>query len=561
MSAETKVVLVRAQEHDHEYRQWHEDLRVAYLSSYLRQHGYATQVFDYALQPLITEEQVESAIEAMAQSAASLIVFVMEKAPTNSPFFTAELIRRCRAHTLMDDLPFVIYGNTSVGADRLLHDLPVDFVVLGEEPDCLALLRAVVTGGSPSAVPGIAFCDADGRVVRNTPLPLPVLDELPRPHRYFFEFTEVEKRRCAGYVGGILASRGCYARCSFCYIQAFAETYGGKYPWRGRSPAQVVDEMEHLYREHDVREFAFLDPNFFGPGRSGREWGATLAREIINRDLKGIAFSIYARANDIEPESMRLLKGAGLYAVFIGIESFNQAVLNRYRKGTTVEQNHRAINILKQFGIRLRMGFITFDHFTTFPELEENLSHLKLIMRDRGELITQPIFFYNVVAALEDTPLGRDYAAIGAAVPASTYQGSEVQTKHQLRILRGGAPTRFSDSRIEFLAEVSRILASEILQRTTWIENMLADQLYDPTQCLGPMIGTVAARAWLDGLTRFSVELFGEMVVEVKSSETRDQMLLERLGRAIVASCNQYDQAHLRFVVPRTRDVTQHVFS
>jgi radical SAM superfamily enzyme YgiQ (UPF0313 family) len=330
------VILVRAQEHDHEYRQWHEDLRLAYLSSYVRQNGYSTKIFDYALQPLLTGAEVDAAIEIIAWSGASVMVFVMEKAPTNSPFFTAELIRRCRAHARLRHLPFVIYGNTSVGADRLLQELPVDFVVLGEEPDFLALLQAVVVGTNPDSVPGIAFRGADGGILRRAPLPLPVLDELPPPHRYFFEFTQSERQRCAGYVAGILASRGCYARCNFCYIQAFAETYGGKYPWRGRTPAKVADEIEELYREHGVREFAFLDPNFFGPGRSGREWGATLAQEIINRDLAGIAFSIYARANDIEYESIRLLKRAGLYAVFIGIESFNQSVLNSYRKCKTI---------------------------------------------------------------------------------------------------------------------------------------------------------------------------------------------------------------------------------
>jgi hypothetical protein len=190
------------------------------------------------------------------------------------------------------------------------------------------------------------------------------------------------------------------------------------------------------------------------------------------------------------------------------------------------------------------------------------VNHLKLIIQDRGELITQPIFFYNVVAALEDTPLGRDYAAIGAAVPASTYHASEAQTKHQLRILRGGAPTRFADARIEFLAEISRILASEILQRTTWLENLLAAQLYDPAeQHAGPVIATVPARAWLNGLTQFSVELFEGMVQEVKHAHNQDRSLLERLARAILESCDRYDRGHLSFVIPRTRDVTQHVFS
>lgn len=64
------------------------------------------------------------------------------------------------------------------------------------------------------------------------------------------------------------------------------------------------------------------------------------------------------------------LKSVGLYELFIGLESGNQSVLNKYHKGHTLEN---AIKIIKKYDINLQLGYIMIDPSLTFEQLHENI--------------------------------------------------------------------------------------------------------------------------------------------------------------------------------------------
>jgi len=49
------------------------------------------------------------------------------------------------------------------------------------------------------------------------------------------------------------------------------------------------------------------------------------------------------RADTIDSDTMQMLKDTGLQRVFLGIESFNQAQLERFRKNISVRRNIRAL--------------------------------------------------------------------------------------------------------------------------------------------------------------------------------------------------------------------------
>lgn len=510
------AVLVRPQEHDYDYLQWHEDVALGHLSRELRSDGHRIEVLDYALRPLLTPLEYGAEIDGIASMAPKLIILVIDKHPTNSPYYAGELIRLLRADPRLQDSAHVsVFGNTQVGSERLLDEFDVDSVIVGEERDARALAQALATGREFGDVPGIVYRDRNGVARRNPPLA--VHEEFATskwPDRYYFSIPEAN-RNPYGYVAAIEGSRGCYAKCTFCYIRTKDSTYGN-YAWVGRDPADIVAEMSFLYQDHGAREFSFIDPQFFGPGEKGQLWATDLAHGILAAGLSGISFSIYARANDMKRESLELLKAAGLFAVFIGIESFSDSVLKRYRKGVTARRNLEAIELLMELDIRLRMGFISFDYHTTFAELEESLSGLRYISTLKPQLITQPVFFQNILAPLDDTPVGRQYVEIGAAGLAVT-QPSERQllAKRQERLTRGGPISHFSDPRISFVSDCTRILAAEITARSTRLEIACSESLAsgaDVVTYSGESLSMGQVLAWFNGLTLFAIEQLGTII-------------------------------------------------
>ena len=198
--------------------------------------------------------------------------------------------------------------------------------------------------------------------------PVSNLDNLPSPFRNDYELKK--KKGISTY---ILASRGCYGKCTFCYLDNF---YGDESQWRGRSPENVFNEISGIYEEHGGRYFYFADANFFGPGRKGKERACELAELIVNNGIK-IKFGIESRVNDIEEKTIGALVKAGLKDVFLGVESGSQRSLTKFRKYTTVEDNKNAITILRKYGIEPNYGFIMFEPDSTLADVRDNFEFLK----------------------------------------------------------------------------------------------------------------------------------------------------------------------------------------
>jgi len=60
-------------------------------------------------------------------------------------------------------------------------------------------------------------------------------------------------------------------------------------------------------------------------------------------------------------EYLELMRDSGLIEVFIGVESADNNIKNNIHKGTTIEQDTKALEWCKELGIRCKMSFI-FGH-------------------------------------------------------------------------------------------------------------------------------------------------------------------------------------------------------
>lgn len=302
----------------------------------------------------------------------------------------------------------VLGGHTpSLAPQMVLKDAPrADVVVVGEgEITMVDLVSTFLQDKSWDSLAGLAL-RKDGDVVRTKPQPLiENLDDLAPPDR-----TYLSRVLARGGDALISSSRGCYNACVFCSVGAFYRLSPGP-KWRGRSPGPVVDEIETLVRDYGAREIRFSDDNFIGPGQNGKERAAAIARELIQRRLP-FRFEVSVRADDVDEDLFRLLKEAGLYRVFLGVEAGVDDVLRRFAKNVTVEENRRAVATLRRLGLEPYIGFMLFDPETTLNELIQNLAFLQEI-RGRDGLVNSRLDLLNRLEVYEGTPVSARLRAEG----------------------------------------------------------------------------------------------------------------------------------------------------
>ena len=251
----------------------------------------------------------------------------------------------------------------------------IDSALLGETE--LTFLK-LVKNFPNDQLQGVAYRQDDGIEASHGEIMID-LNSFPFPLRSkaSYSFGEVN----------ILGSRGCYGGCTFCYINSY---YGdSKRKWRGRSPENIMAEIDAIMNETDLRYFYFVDPNFYGPGRSGKNRVLELAALLKKRNIN---FGIEARPNDIEEETIKALVDAGLCHILIGLESGRDESLKRLNKMTTVADNEKALKILKKYGIQPNVGFIMFEPDSTIDDLKINYNFLK-----RNDLLEKLEISVNVL--------------------------------------------------------------------------------------------------------------------------------------------------------------------
>ena len=103
-----------------------------------------------------------------------------------------------------------------------------------------------------------------------------------------------------------------------------------------------------------------------------------LQKKLFLRKIN-ISFEIFCRSDSFNgnEEAVRILSEAGLTSALVGLESGYQKGLNSFSKGTTVKQNLNTIELFSKYNIiTSSSGFLMFNPYSTFKELEENAKFL-----------------------------------------------------------------------------------------------------------------------------------------------------------------------------------------
>ena len=223
-----------------------------------------------------------------------------------------------------------------------LNECPsLDIIVRREgEITFVELLGKLGKNASLKDVLGITYREKDGRLVRNEDRPfIENLDDLPFPAHHLLplkDFHIVGKT-----IFPLTTSRGCVYWCDFCTaVRMFGQRY------RMRSPKNVVDEMEHIYNKYGQDQFTFYDDAFTVDQQRVIE----ICDEIKRRKL-AVHWDCETRVDMVNRELLKKMKDAGCLAVWFGVESGSERVLEKMHKKIKLDQTRLAFKTARELGL------------------------------------------------------------------------------------------------------------------------------------------------------------------------------------------------------------------
>ena len=296
---------------------------------------------------------------------------------------------------------------------EVLGEAPwVDYIIRGEgEEITVNLLQAIANGTDIQerrSILGIAFLE-DGKVVATAAHP-PIKDlNTLTPDWTLLDWDKYIYTPLNTRVAVPNYSRGCPFRCRFCSQWKFWRKY------RSRSPKHFVDEIERLVKDHHIGFFILADEE---PSINKSRFVA-LCKELIDRNL-GVHWGINTRVTDIlrDEKELPLYRKAGLAHVSLGTEAAAQLNLNLFRKETTIADNKRAVQLLRDNGILAEVQFIM-----GLPnETPETIEETYRMARDwKADMTNWNMFtpwpFAELFQDLEDKVEIRDYSHYNFVTP------------------------------------------------------------------------------------------------------------------------------------------------
>ncbi|WP_337832958.1 B12-binding domain-containing radical SAM protein [Pseudonocardia sp. TMWB2A] len=349
---------------------YRESLALGYLTAALERHEFDVTVINAELLSL-GPEQVAERILADPQ-----IGLLGISAKSQRTYRAARQIAAAVKHQ-RPDMHITLGGVFPSAADTHIieADPNVDSIVRGEGEHAIVELAARLVEHQPLTDMRGLTLRRDGATLRTPPRPrIRDLDGLAFPAR-----RDLQHMIAADSSGAtsayLVASRGCYAACTFCSIH---QIYGDHNVAR-RSPQSIADEMQHVIDTYGISRFSFVDDLFIMPSKSGIRWVHEFCDVITERDLD-IRFYAEMRADTIDRDLVGRLVDVGMHRLFIGVESGVDSVLERWDKGTTSADNENALSELRGIGLKphqINFGYIMFDPEMTYDELKRQYFWIK----------------------------------------------------------------------------------------------------------------------------------------------------------------------------------------
>jgi len=285
---------------------------------------------------------------------------------------------------------------TSCPTEPLAHGF--DAVLTGEAEQSIVQFAEFVAGQrAAGTIPGLLLRDEHGRTQFGPPAQfIEDLDALASPllAQELYGTHWYSHAGKATIPGGMLTSRGCPARCTFCANYVTGRRF------RHRSTAGVLEEMETMHRLYGISFFPFWDDAL----TANVQRLLQMLRAFESELSFPVSWFAITRATHARPDILRAMKRAGCVAINFGVESGDDDILRAIKKGVTTAQVVTALENAKA------EGFVTACNFMLgFPQETPNeIANTLRFMQQIAPLVDS-FSTLGVVVPFPGTPLYDDF--------------------------------------------------------------------------------------------------------------------------------------------------------
>ncbi|TBR17895.1 B12-binding domain-containing radical SAM protein [bacterium] len=336
-----------------------------YIATVLKSKGYNVKLVDCSVEPAYEEILKKEIVDADLFGIYAMSMHIKYLMP---------LLYKLKK---INDKFMIVWGgpHATLFPEQTAKSPFADIVVRGEgEEAMLEIVKGYESGRLNLAqIKGVSFKN-NGEIVTTADRDFIDLNTLP-----FIDWSFVKKevmdviRRT---IIRVQASRGCPYKCAFC-INVVSKNKKMRY----RTSENVVNEIEHIYKEHKIQRVGFRDELFM----SDREQVKRIAEGIISRNIKitwlANARVEYLRESFVDDAYLQLLVKSGCNKLSTGGESGSQRVLDLLRKGCKVEDIVNFVRRTKRNNIIPGVAFMTGIPTETESEQMETLALIRQLLR------------------------------------------------------------------------------------------------------------------------------------------------------------------------------------
>ena len=318
------------------------------IAGWLRDRGFDVAILDQDAFRW-TPEEVADQVKKLSPRLVAIVVSGQQPSASTQQMTGASML----AKAIQGVAKIMVGNHPSALPVRTLMEEDVDYVCDGEGP---LTISGLLKGDPRESIPGLVW--KNGSIVQNPRAALIPIDEL---HGDVWGLLPMGQYRAHTWqcldgsprqpYASIYTTLGCPFKCSFCCINAFQHSS----TYRRRTPEKVVEQINHLYQMYGVRTFKIademfvLDPSHYLPVCEG------LATLPFADELNIWA---YARIDTVKPETLALMRRAGIRWLALGIESGSAHVRDGAIKSLDDDDIRGVVKAIHDAGISVIGNFI-----------------------------------------------------------------------------------------------------------------------------------------------------------------------------------------------------------